>query len=56
MAATRAVKMAVQAASLRPTVVGVHQAVTTGHCVSPLAAMRALDCGGNAIDAEVTAA
>src|SRR3972149_4038902 len=56
MAAKRAVKMAVQAASLRPTVVGVHQAVATGHYLATLAAMRVLDRGGNAIDAGVTAA
>src|SRR3954471_8660310 len=48
--------MAVPAASLRPTVVGVHQAVSTGHYLASLAAMRVLDRGGNAIDAGVTAA
>jgi gamma-glutamyltranspeptidase/glutathione hydrolase len=52
----RAVKMAVRAASMRPTVVGLHQAVATGHYLASLAAMRVLDRGGNAIDAGVTAA
>jgi len=56
MAAKRAVKMAVQAASLRPTVVGLHQAVASGHYLATLAEMRVLDRGGNAVDAGVTVA
>lgn len=56
MAANRANIMAVPAASLRPTVAGLHQAVATGHYLGTLAAMRILDRGGNAIDAGVTAA
>lgn len=56
MAEKRAVRMAVQAASLRPTVVGVHQAVASGHYLATLAGMRVLDRGGNAIDAGVTVA
>jgi gamma-glutamyltranspeptidase / glutathione hydrolase len=56
MAAKRAVKMAVRAPSYRPNVVGLHQAVATGHYLATLAAMRCLDRGGNAVDAGVTAA
>lgn len=56
MAAKRAVKMAVQAASLRPTVVGLHQAVASGHYLATLAGMRVLDHGGNAVDAGVAMA
>jgi gamma-glutamyltranspeptidase / glutathione hydrolase len=56
MATKRANKMAVAAASMRPTVVGRHQAAATGHYLATLAAMRVLDRGGNAIDAGVTAA
>src|SRR4051812_3107381 len=56
MTSKRANKMAVPAASMRPTVVGLHQAVATGHYLASLAAMRVLDRGGNAIDAGVTAA
>ena len=48
--------MAVQAPSFRPTVVGNHYAVATGHYLATQAAMRILDGGGNAIDAGVTAA
>jgi gamma-glutamyltranspeptidase/glutathione hydrolase len=36
--------------------VGRHQAVSTGHYLASLAAMRVLDRGGNAVDAGVTAA
>jgi gamma-glutamyltranspeptidase/glutathione hydrolase len=43
-------------ASFRPTLVGNHYAVATGHYLATAAAMRALDAGGNAIDAGVTAA
>ena len=42
--------------SLRPTVVGRSHAVSTGHYLATLAAMRVLDAGGNAVDAGVTAA
>ena len=52
----RKVKMAVQAPSFRPTVVGNHYAVATGHYLATAAAMRILDGGGNAVDAGVTAA
>ena len=51
MAAKRSTKMAVPAASLRPTVVGKHHAVAAGHYLGTLAAMRVLDRGGNAVDA-----
>ena len=51
----RKVKMAVQAPSFRPTVVGNHYAAATGHYLATAAAMRILDGGGNAIDAGVTA-
>ncbi len=40
----------------RPTVVGRHQAASTGHYLATVAAMRVLDRGGNAVDAGVTAA
>lgn len=56
MAEKSANPLAVAAQSLRPTVVGLHQAVSTGHYLATLAAMRVLDRGGNAIDAGVTAA
>src|SRR5436305_12805166 len=56
MAAKRSIKMAVAAPSMRPTVVGLHHAVATGHYLATLAAMRVLDRGGNAVDAGVTAA
>src|SRR5688572_15533355 len=56
MAAKRAIKMAVAAPSLRPTVVGLHHAAATGHYLATLAAMRVLDRGGNAVDAGVCAA
>ncbi len=56
MAQKRLNKMAVQAQSLRPTVVGVHQAVASGHYLATLAGMRVLDRGGNAVDAGVTTA
>jgi gamma-glutamyltranspeptidase/glutathione hydrolase len=42
--------------SFRPTLVGRHQAASTGHYLATLAAMRVLDGGGNAVDAGVTAA
>ncbi|CAM3687588.1 Gamma-glutamyltransferase [Bordetella sputigena] len=46
----------IPAVSWRPTVSGNHYAVSTGHALASLAAMRILDQGGNAIDAGVTAA
>ena len=52
----RKVKMAIQPPSFRPTVVGTHYAVATGHYLGTAAAMRILDGGGNAVDAGVTAA
>jgi gamma-glutamyltranspeptidase / glutathione hydrolase len=51
----RAVKMAVPAASLRPNVVGRNHAAASGHYLATISAMRALDRGGNAVDAGVTA-
>ena len=48
--------MTTGAASLRPTVMGSAHAVSTGHYLATLAAMRVLDAGGNAVDAGVTAA
>src|SRR5260370_29407198 len=48
--------MTTAAASLRPTLMGSRHAVSTGHYLATLAAMRVLDAGGNAIDAGVTAA
>jgi gamma-glutamyltranspeptidase/glutathione hydrolase len=47
--------MAVPAASDRPNIVGRNHAVSTGHYLATLAAMRVLDRGGNAIDAGCTA-
>ena len=44
------------ASSFRPTLVGRQQAVSTGHYLATLAAMRIMDRGGNAIDAGVAAA
>lgn len=41
--------------SWRPTVVGRHYAVTTGHYLATAAAVRVLERGDNAIDAGVTA-
>ena len=41
--------------SLRPTVTGKDHAVSCGHYLGAMAAMRVLDRGGNAIDAGVTA-
>jgi len=41
--------------SWRPTVTGRRYAVSTGHYLATAAAMRALDAGGNAVDAGVTA-
>lgn len=49
-------KLAVAAASLRPTVTGKSHAVSCGHYLAAIAAMRVLDRGGNAVDAGVTAA
>jgi gamma-glutamyltranspeptidase/glutathione hydrolase len=40
----------------RPTVAGSNYAASTGHYLATAAAMRALDAGGNAVDAGVTAA
>jgi len=54
-AAKRKVKMAVQPPSFRPTVVGNHYAVASGHYLGTAAAMRILDGGGNAVDAGVCA-
>jgi gamma-glutamyltranspeptidase/glutathione hydrolase len=48
--------MTAGAASLRPTVMGSRHAVSSGHYLATLAAMRVLDGGGNAVDAGVTAA
>ena len=48
--------MTTGAASLRPTLMGASHAVSTGHYLATLAAMRVLDAGGNAVDAGVTAA
>ena len=42
--------------SWRPTLVGRHYAVSSGHYLATAAAMRVLDAGGNAVDAGVTAA
>jgi gamma-glutamyltranspeptidase / glutathione hydrolase len=42
--------------SWRPTVIGSHYAVSSGHNLATAAAIRALAKGGNAIDAGVTAA
>src|SRR5436190_10107963 len=53
--AQRKAAMTSSPASLRPTVMGRH-AVSTGHYLATLAAMRVLDAGGNAVDAGVTAA
>jgi gamma-glutamyltranspeptidase/glutathione hydrolase len=39
----------------RPLVMGTQQAVSTGHYLATLAAMRVLDRGGNAVDAGVAA-
>lgn len=41
---------------MRPTVIGRHHAVASGHYLATAAALRVLDRGGNAIDAGVTAA
>ena len=54
--AQRRMSLAISAASMRPTVIGRNHAVACGHYLAALAAMRALDAGGNAIDAGVTAA
>lgn len=56
LAAKGAIPLATGAASLRPTVMGRHHAVSSGHSLATLAAMRVLDAGGNAVDAGVTAA
>jgi gamma-glutamyltranspeptidase/glutathione hydrolase len=55
MAAKRTVKMAVPAWSERPNVVGRNHAVSSGHYLATLAAMRILDRGGNAVDAGTAA-
>src|ERR671923_2997117 len=39
----------------RPLIMGTHQAVSTGHYLATVAAMRILDRGGNAVDAGVAA-
>ncbi len=44
-----------QPSAHRPLLMGTHQAVSTGHYLATLAAMRILDRGGNAIDAGVAA-
>src|SRR5436190_6736001 len=54
--AQRKVSMTSSPVSLRPTVMGRSHAVSTGHYLATLAAMRVLDAGGNAVDAGVTAA
>ena len=54
--AQRRMKLAISAASMRPTVIGRSQAVACGHYLAALASMRVLDAGGNAVDAGVTAA
>lgn len=56
MAAPTRSPMTMSAASMRPTVIGRSHAVASGHYLATLAAMRALDAGGNAVDAGVTAA
>ena len=43
------------AAPHRPLVMGTQHAVSTGHYLATLAAMRILDRGGNAVDAGVAA-
>ncbi|MSQ54144.1 MAG: gamma-glutamyltransferase family protein [Betaproteobacteria bacterium] len=55
MGEERRTSLAFSAASMRPTVIGRSQAVSTGHYLATLAAMRVLDAGGNAVDAGVTA-
>ncbi len=47
---------AIQNPSWRPTVIGSHYAVSSGHYLASAAAMQILQRGGNAIDAGVTAA
>src|SRR5690606_19596852 len=42
--------------SWRPTIIGRHQAVASGHYLASMAAQRILDNGGNAVDAGVCAA
>jgi len=54
MAQERKFKTVVEATSLRPTVVGRHHAVATGHYLATFAGLRVLDRGGNAVDAGVT--
>ncbi len=44
------------ASSWRPTIAGSRYAVSTGHYLASAAATRALEAGGNAVDAGVTAA
>ena len=55
MALSRKPNLAIGATSFRPTLVGRKQAVSSGHYLATLAAMRVLDRGGNAVDAGVTA-
>lgn len=47
---------AIQNPSWRPTIIGSHHAVSSGHYLASAAAMQILQRGGNAIDAGVTAA
>src|SRR3954470_1611960 len=56
MEAKPSYKMSAPAESFRPTVMGRDYAVSSGHYLATLAAMRVLDAGGNAVDAGVTAA
>src|SRR5665213_3202492 len=56
IATQRRMSLAISATSMRPTVIGRQHAVSCGHYLAALAAMRILDAGGNAIDAGVTAA
>jgi gamma-glutamyltranspeptidase/glutathione hydrolase len=56
MAIQRKPNLAIGATSFRPTLVGRKHAVSSGHYLATLAAMRVLDRGGNAVDAGVTAA
>jgi len=54
-ATTKRKKTRLPPVSLRPTVTGKSHAVSTGHYLASMAAMRILDRGGNAIDAGVAA-
>lgn len=55
MADKRNPRRVLEAASLRPTLVGREHALSTGHYLATCAGQRVLDRGGNAIDAGVTA-